>query len=111
MVSLKDQAMIQFEDTAAAAAAETKSARKELRMKPGVAAKIRDVALMVGMDESTFITSAAYQKAQEIEQSQFSSVLPEDQFDAFSAAVASTGERNETLADLMKQSGDTFVDV
>lgn len=101
--------MIQFNDTTASST-ETKSARKELRMKPGVAAKIKDVALMVGMDESTFITSAAYQKAQEIEQSQFSSVLPQDQFDAFSAAVATKGERNEALAGLMKQSRDTFVD-
>ena len=103
--------MIQFEDTTASAT-EKKSARKELRMKPGVAAKIKDVALMVGMDESTFITSAAYQKAQEIEQSQFISILPQDQFDAFSAAVTVTskGECNEALAGLMKQSGDTFVD-
>ena len=100
---------MQYEDTTAVVR-ETKSARKELRMKPAVASKIKDVAAMVGMDESTFITSAAYQKAQEIEQAQFVTVLDAAQFEAFAAAVAGDGERNDALSDVIRHSHDLLVD-
>ena len=94
---------MQYEDTTAVVR-ETKSARKELRMKPAVASKIKDVAAMVGMDESTFITSAAYQKAQ------FVTVLDAAQFEAFAAAVAGDGERNDALSDVIRHSHDLLVD-
>ncbi|MCR9137630.1 MAG: DUF1778 domain-containing protein [Alphaproteobacteria bacterium] len=101
--------MIQYSD-ATALVAETKSTRKELRMKPTVAAKIRDMAAMVGMDESTFITSAAFQKAQEVEKEQFVTTLDESQFDAFAEAAVAPGERNDALSEVIRHSHDLLVD-
>jgi uncharacterized protein (DUF1778 family) len=89
---------------------EKKSKRKELCLKPTVAAKIRQAALAVGMDESTFIASAAYRKAQEVEQSQYMSLLDDAQFDAFAAAVDTPGKRIEALAKVMEKSHAVFVD-
>lgn len=89
---------------------ERKSTRKELCLKPSVAATIRKAARATGMDESTFIVSAAYLKAQDIEQAQFFTILDEAQFAAFAEAVDAPGRRIEKLAQLTEQARTLFAD-
>lgn len=102
------RAMIMMHDYTAALP-ERKSQRKELRLKPTVEQKIRSVAAYLGMDESTFIASAAYRAAQEIEASQFVTVLPQEQFDAFAAAVDAPAKGNDALTALLVKSRSTLV--
>lgn len=101
--------MIQMHDCTAALP-ERKTQRKELRLKPTVERTIRRVAASLGMDESTFISSAAYRVAQEVEASQFLTVLPEEQFKAFAAAVDAPAKENEALTELLLQSQSVLVD-
>lgn len=89
---------------------ERKSQRKELRLKPTVENAIRRAAASLGMDESTFISSAAYKVAQEVEASQFVTVLPEEQFKAFAAAVDAPAKENEALTALLIQSQSLLAD-
>ena len=79
---------------------ETKSTRKELKMKPTVAATIKAAADAVGMDMSTFMASAAYRAALEIERAQQVTTLSEGDFDAFAAAVDRPGTANAALGAL-----------
>lgn len=81
---------------------ETKSYRKELKMKPTVAATIKAASDAVGMDMSTFMASAAYRAALEIHRIQHVTVLSESAFDAFSAAVDRPGKRNAALGSLFE---------
>lgn len=88
-------------DDATDAGPEAKSLRKDLRLKPSVMAAIERAALAVGMDTSSFITSAAYREALAIEAAQHRTTLPQEAFEAFAAAVARPGERREPLAALL----------
>lgn len=81
---------------------ETKTYRKELKMKPSIAESVKRAADAVGMDMSTFISSAAYKSAQEIEQAQHQTFLSDDAFDTFAAAVDHPGQRNKALGQLFK---------
>ena len=90
---------------------ETKSYRKELKMKPTVAAAIKRVAASVGMDMSTFMASTAFQAAAEIERAQHQSFLPEAAFDAFAAAVDRPGRRSEALGRLFQKREELIKDV
>jgi len=90
--------------------AEAKTARKELKVQPTVLAVIKRAAQCVGMDPSTFITTAALDRAKEIELAQFSTSLPEEQFAAFAAAVDGDGKANDVLADSIAKSRTLFVD-
>lgn len=101
--------MIQVQDFTAHVS-ERKTARKELKLKPTVDAQIKRAASMVGMDVSTFISSAAYKKAQDVEQSQFVTVLDEARFDAFAAAVDAKGKRNGALSEVLQKSREMLVD-
>jgi uncharacterized protein (DUF1778 family) len=101
--------MIQVQDYTAHVS-ERKTTRKELKLKPSVDEKIKWAAQMVGMDASTFIASAAYEKAQDVEKSQFVTVLKQTQFDAFAKAVDTKGKRNEALSEVIKKSREMFVD-
>jgi|GEM_PF-6040993 len=51
------------------------------------------------MNTSTFIITAAFYKAKEIELAQISISLPEAQFATFAAAVDGEGKANDALAD------------
>ncbi|MTH80326.1 DUF1778 domain-containing protein [Paracoccus aestuariivivens] len=102
--------MIQMHDCTAALF-EKKTQRKEIRLKPTVEKTIQRVARLIGMDESTFIASAAYRAAQDIEASQFVTVLPQAQFDAFAAAVDVPAKENEALTKLLLKSQSVLVDV
>ncbi len=87
---------------------ERKSVRKELKQKPSVASAIKQAAAMVGMDESTFINSAAFQRAQEIMQSQFVTILDEQAFTQFANALEAPAKASPALSDAMKRSGELF---
>ena len=90
--------------------AEAKTARKELKLQPSVLSVIQEAARYVGMDSSTFITTAAYTRAKEIELAQFTTLLPQDQFAAFAAAVDREGKANDVLAGSIAKSRTLFVD-
>jgi len=58
---------------------ETKTVRVEQRIRPSVKARIAQAASLLGVDESTFISSAAYREAEEVISSHQRTVLsPED---------------------------------
>lgn len=88
-------------DDATDAGPEAKSLRKDLRLRPSVMAAIERAALAVGLDTSSFITSAAYREALAIEAAQHRTTLPQEAFEAFAAAVAHPGERRDSLAALL----------
>jgi uncharacterized protein (DUF1778 family) len=90
--------------------AEAKTARKELKLQPSVLRAIQAAARYVGMDASTFIATAAYTQAKEIELSQFTTALSHDQFVAFAAAVDREGKANDVLAGSIAKSRTLFVD-
>lgn len=92
------------------AVTETKTCRKELKLKPSVADAIRQAAASVGMDMSTFMASYAYKAAQEIQNSQHQSVLSQEAFDAFAAAVDQPGRHNPALHRLFRQRDDMLKD-
>ncbi len=85
------------------AIAETKSYRKEIKLKPSVAEAVTLAAASVGMDMSTFMASAAYKAAQEVQQAQHRTALTDDAFDAFAAAVDGQGRANDALRGLYRQ--------
>ncbi len=82
---------------------EPKSFRKDLRLKPSVIEAIETAARSVGMDTSTFITSVAYREAQAIESAYHQSVLSDQAFDRFAAAVDKPAVANDALAQLFKR--------
>lgn len=90
--------------------AQAKTARKELKLQPDALTTIKQAARRVGMDPSTFITTAALDRAKEIELAQFSTTLSEAQFTAFAAAVDGDGKENDILADSIAKSRILFVD-
>ena len=83
-----------------AAIRETKVARKELKMKPSVAAAIQRAADATGVDASTFIVSNAYRAALEVERRESQTLLGESDYDAFAAAVDAPGAASPALAEL-----------
>ena len=101
--------MIQLRECTAPQA-EAKTARKELKLQPSVLSTIQAAASYVGMDSSTFITTAAYSRAKEIELAQFTASLPQNQFAAFAAAVDREGKANDVLAGSIAKSRALFVD-
>lgn len=82
---------------------EPKSQRKDLRLKPSVMDAIERASTAVGMDSSTFITSAAYRAAQEVEAAQHKTVVPSAAFDAFAAAVDQPAHANPALSALFEK--------
>ena len=54
--------MLRFQDSTAAIN-ELKTARMEQRTKPSVKAQIQQAAALLGIDETTFVTSAALERA------------------------------------------------
>jgi len=93
-----------------AAPAEAKSARKEMKFQPSVLDIIKNAARSVGMDPTTFITTAALDKAKEIELAQYTTSLSNEQFRAFAAAVDHEGKQNDALASSIAKSRALFKD-
>ena len=78
--------MIDFDD-AAAALDEPKIARMEQRTKPHVKAEIQTAAALMGIDETAFVTNAAYERALATIRDYERSVLTAEDRDAFLAAL------------------------
>lgn len=89
---------------------EAKTARKELKFHPSVLEVIKSAARSVGMDPSTFITTAAFDRAKEVERAHHMTLLPDDRFDAFAAAVDGAGQKNTALAKTIEKSRTLFAD-
>ena len=89
---------------------EAKSARKELKFQPSVLEVIKNAARCVGMDLSAFITTAAFERAKEVELAQYTTTLPDEQFEAFATAVDQNGKRNDALASSIAKSRTLFTD-
>ncbi|MFA8387622.1 MAG: DUF1778 domain-containing protein [Pelagibaca sp.] len=89
---------------------EAKSARKELKFQPSVLETIKRAARSVGMDPTAFITTAALERAKEIELAQYTTALPSEQFKAFAAAVDREGKQNDALASSIAKSRALFAD-
>ena len=67
------------------------TARKELRLHEADEARIQAAAAATGLTDADFIRQAALLRADEVERRKAISVLPEDIFEAFRAAVAAEG--------------------
>ena len=67
-------------------------ARKELRLHREDEARIRAAAAATGLQEADFIRQAALLRAQEVEQRLALSILPQETFDAFTAAINAPGK-------------------
>lgn len=88
--------MSPFADTVSAID-EPKTARMEQRTKPHVKAEIQRAAALLGVDETTFITSVAYERAREtIRDHQRTVLAPEDQA-AFFAALDAPAKPSKAL--------------
>lgn len=74
-------------------------ARKELRMHRSDEARIRAAAAATGLQETDFIRQAALLRAEEVERRLALSVLPQEAFEAFRAAVDGAGRPVPGLAD------------
>lgn len=89
---------------------EAKTARKELKLQPSVLELIKTAARNVGMDPSTFIATAAFERAQEIERSRQMTLLPDAQFKAFADAVEREGRNNAALSESIARGRALFGD-
>jgi uncharacterized protein (DUF1778 family) len=67
-------------------------ARKELRLHRMDEARIRAAAAATGLQETDFIRQAALLRAQEVEQRLSLSILPQETFDPFTAAINAPGQ-------------------
>ena len=88
--------MLAFSDKSVAID-EPKNARMEQRTKPHIKAEIQPAAALLGVDETTFVSSVAYERArQTIEDHQRTLLAPEDH-DAFLAALEAPTAPTEAL--------------
>ena len=92
--------MLSFKD-AKEALEEPKSARMEQRTKPHVKATIEQAAALMGIDATSFVTNAAYERALETVSAHERTVLSAEDRDVFLAALenpkAPTDELREAL--------------
>ncbi len=90
--------MLGFTDPAAAID-EPKNARMEQRTKAHVKTAIQQAAALLGVDETTFITSIAYERAREtIRDHETTALKPEDR-DMFLAALDAPAKATHALKD------------
>ncbi len=73
-------------------------ARKELRLHRADEERIKAAAAATGLQEADFIRQAALARAQEVEQRMSLSILPTEAFEAFQAAVGTSGKMVPGLA-------------
>ena len=86
--------------TAAMPAREAKAARIPLRVTPGQKERIERVAALLGQDVTTFVVTAAVERAMEVEQAHRLTALSEAHFEAFAAALDAPARRIDGLAAL-----------
>ena len=88
--------MLAFTDTSARID-EPKTARMEQRTKPHVKAEIQRAAVLLGMDETTFVTSVAYERARATIMDHERTVLTPQDRDVFLAALDTPAEPTDAL--------------
>ncbi|MFQ6018990.1 MAG: DUF1778 domain-containing protein [Kiloniellaceae bacterium] len=76
---------------------EPKSARMEQRTKPHVKATIEQAAALMGVDATSFVTNAAYERAQETISAHERTVLSAEDRDVFLAALENPSAPTEAL--------------
>ena len=80
---------------------EPKTARMEQRTKPHVKEQIQHAAALLGVDETTFVTGAALERAQATIAEHERTVLAVDDRDTILAALDETAEPTDALRDAM----------
>lgn len=88
--------MLAFRNTADAIN-EPKSARMEQRTKPRIKAEIQRAAALLGVDETTFVVSVAYERALQTIEGHERTLLAAVDRDAFLEALAKPAEPTEEL--------------
>ena len=83
---------------------EPKSARMEQRTKPHIKAEIQKAAALLGVDESTFVMSVAYERARETIRGHEQTLLSEKDRNVFLAALDAPAKPTKTLRDAVKRS-------
>ena len=76
---------------------EPRSARMEQRTKPHVKAEIQRAAALLGVDETAFVTSAAYERARSTINDHESTVLTNEDRAVFLAALDAPAQPTEAL--------------
>ena len=92
--------MLNFHDSAAAIK-EPKTARMEQRTKPHVKAQIQQAAALLGIDETTFVTSAAFDRARTTIADHERTLLTEEDRDVLLAALDAPAEPTDALREAM----------
>ena len=85
-------------------------ARKEVRMHRADEERIKAAAAATGLQEADFIRQAALLRAEEVERRMSLSILPEQAFEAFNAAVGGAGQHVPGLARAAKASDGMVTD-
>ncbi len=92
--------MLNFNDCAAAID-EPKTARMEQRTKPHVKAQIRRASALLGVDETTFVTSVALERAQATIADHERTILSAEDRDAILAALDTPAAPTDALREAM----------
>ena len=88
--------MLSFHDSMAAID-EPKTARMEQRTKPSVKAQIQQAAALLGVDETTFVISAALEQAKSTIADQERTILSAEDREVVLAALDTPAEPTEAL--------------
>ena len=96
--------MLNFRDSAAAID-EPKTARMEQRTKPHVKEQIRQAAALLGVDETTFVTSVALERARLTIAEHERTVLSAEDREAILAALDAPAEPTDALREAMALHG------
>ncbi len=96
--------MLNFQDPAAAID-EPKTARMEQRTKPHVKAQIQQAAALLGVDETTFVTSAALERARSTIADHERTLLSAEDRGVILAALDAPAEPTEALREAMALHG------
>lgn len=92
--------MLKFRDWAADIG-EPKTARMEQHTKPHVKAQIQQAAALLGVDETTFVTSAALERARETIENHERTVLSAEARAVVLSALDNPAEPTDELRDAM----------
>lgn len=76
---------------------EPKTARMEQRTKPHVKAQIQAAAALLGVDETAFVTNAAYAAARRVAEDHERTVLTAEDRDTFLAALDADADPTEAM--------------
>ncbi len=101
--------MRSFKD-AKEALAEPKSARMEQRTKPHVKATIEQAAALMGVDATSFVTNAAYERARETISAHERTVLSAEDRDVFLAALEDPSAASDALREALRLHAARVVD-